>query len=441
MAGRGAALVTAAAVGAIVATTSGESAPTLLTVPQRDRLRSTLTPASASISADGRYIAFTSYDRLTAEDDDQRADVYVLDRTTGRVALHSARADDVPIDSDCSHPRISGNGRFVAFDTSAMARDGTRSGSQVVVHDRMDGSARTVSRRGMMDPNGWSGHASIADDGMTIAYTSTATNVAGGGDVNGVQADVILFRPGSEQIERVSLDSRGRQSAHGSSFDPALSGDGRYVAFTSTADLDGTAAVLRANPVGRQGPMSHVYLRDLRSRVTTRVDRAGVRPDGASMTPAISRDGRFVAFASLASNLVAGDRNRSPDVFLFDRDAATITLVSRSGAGRPANGSSGHPAISADGRFVAFQSDASDLSCGSRCADGRDINLLPDVFLFDRTTRTVTHLSVSAGAPWMEESSAPALDAAGEIVAFSSKHPIDGGDVANDFDLFVRVSR
>jgi hypothetical protein len=66
---------------------------------------------------------------------------------------------------------------------------------------------------------------------------------------------------------------------------------------------------------------------------------------------------------------------------------------------------------------------------------------LPDVFLFDRSTGLVTHVSVGAGAPWMEESGAPAVDADGDTVAFSSRHPIDRADVGNDFDLFVRVSR
>jgi Tol biopolymer transport system component len=127
-------------------------------------------------------------------------------------------------------------------------------------------------------------------------------------------------------------------------------------------------------------------------------------------------------------------------VFLYERATGTITLVSRSVTGRPANGASVNPALSADGRFVAFQSDASDLTCAARClADVEDINLLPDVFVLDRQIGTITRISTSATGGWMEESAAPALDALGGTVAFASKHPIDDEDVANDFDLFLRV--
>jgi hypothetical protein len=90
---------------------------------------------------------------------------------------------------------------------------------------------------------------------------------------------------------------------------------------------------------------------------------------------------------------------------------------------------------------VAFQSDASDLVCASRCPpESEDINLLSDVFLFDRTTGALAWISTEPSGAWMEESAAPAIDASGRIVAFTSRHPIDERDVANDFDLFVHVS-
>jgi Tol biopolymer transport system component len=159
------------------------------------------------------------------------------------------------------------------------------------------------------------------------------------------------------------------------------------------------------------------------------------------MTGAIRRDGRFVAFVSQASNLVAGDRNRSPDVFLYDLTAGSITLVSRGVTGRSANGVSGGPSISSDGRLVAFHSDASDLTCTDRCVPAaEDINLLSDVFVFDRLTGVVTRISAGADGGWMEESAAPALDATGSIIAFTSKHPTDAQDRGEDFDLFLRVS-
>jgi Tol biopolymer transport system component len=155
--------------------------------------------------------------------------------------------------------------------------------------------------------------------------------------------------------------------------------------------------------------------------------------------PVVSADGRFVAFASRATNLTPRDRNKSSDVFLYEIETGALTLVSRAAGGGPANGSSLTPAISADGRFVAFQSDASDMACARDCRPAsEDINLLPDVFIFDRLSGQISPVSLGRHGPWMEESAAPAIDANGTVVAFTSRHPISPLDVLNDFDLFVR---
>jgi Tol biopolymer transport system component len=147
-----------------------------------------------------------------------------------------------------------------------------------------------------------------------------------------------------------------------------------------------------------------------------------------------------VAFVSEDSTLVAGDRNRTADVLLYDTVEGTMILVSRSAAGGSANGASRSPAISADGRFVTFQSEASDLVCASRCASAdEDINLLPDIFLFDRTTGVMKRISAGPAGGWMEDSVAPAISAAGDVIAFSSRRPIDRSDIDNDFDLFIHV--
>lgn len=91
-------------------------------------------------------------------------------------------------------------------------------------------------------------------------------------------------------------------------------------------------------------------------------------------------------------------------------------------------------------RFVAFQSQASDLICARRCpAAVEDINLLSDVFLFDRVTSLMIRISAGPSGGWAEESAAPQFDAGGDIIAFTSRHPIDSHDDRNDFDLFVRV--
>jgi Tol biopolymer transport system component len=233
------------------------------------------------------------------------------------------------------------------------------------------------------------------------------------------------------------VDSLGVQHL-GGSLTPSVSGDGRYVAFSSTAVL--------GSPTGGpeqtrgQGRFPMIYLRDTRTGRTTLLGGTAQPPDNGSMTPVVSANGQFVAFVSRAANLVPRDRNKSFDVFLYEVATGAVTLVSRSMSGGTANGASLGPAISDDGRFVAFQSDASDMACARNCpAATDDINLLPDVFIFDRITGQISSVSLDGHGAWLEESGAPAIAGNGAVVAFPSRHPISAGDVLNDFDLFVRI--
>ena len=169
------------------------------------------------------------------------------------------------------------------------------------------------------------------------------------------------------------------------SITPAVSADGRFIAFTSTGDLTcSDTAVQRFGWAGK--PISNIYLRDTMEGVTTRITRSagGGEPDGPSYWPSISADGQIVVFESKASNLVQGDRTEAR--CLRSRHVhGTTALVSHRPDGRSGNGASHRPAISGDGQTVAFQSIASDLLCAERCtAERRDINLLWDVFVYDR---------------------------------------------------------
>jgi Tol biopolymer transport system component len=413
----------------------------LLTVPQRDRGRSTRKPPSASITADGRYIALASYARLTPHDTDDRSDIYLLDRLTGTATLQSSSTDGITLDGvDCWFPRMSGDGRYILFE-SVIARPDI--GPDVLLRDRVEHTTRRVSRNLVgRAPDGWSANGAISGDGRTIVFASTATDLVDGSDANGMQSDIYLFRTATGLIQRINLNARGVQPSTGASVAPSVSDDGRYVAFTSTAALVPLTGRQRPAAARRQGrPVSVVYLVDTSLNLVERIAPKDVEPNGSSFWPAISGNGRYVAFASHATNLVTGDRNDSPDVFLYERSTQSITLVSRGPGGRTANGVSGSPSISADGRLVVFQSDASDLTCPERCPPGvEDINLLPDVFVFDRASGITRWISRGSDGAWMEESVAPVLDAEGSIIAFASKHPIDASDVWNDFDLFVHVS-
>jgi Tol biopolymer transport system component len=429
---------TAVTVAGLLAWAAAPDGDILLTVPQGDSWRFATSPAPASVSADGRYIALSSYARLVPADTDSRADIYVLDRISGAVTLESVTADDHPLTGDSSYPRLSGDGRYLVFDTVAVTADG-RLDTDIVIRDRIRNTATSVRGDSRSVPAA-SRHPAISDDGHVVVFASAGTTLVDGPDANGPCDDVYAFDTTTRVITRVSVDSHGVQPSTGASFSPAISGDGRFVAFTSTASLDGAGSSTTAG--ARAGLRAQVYVRDRTLGTTTlaSVGTNGALANGPSDHPSISRDGRYLAFVSEATTLVRRDRNRSTDVFVRDLRNGSTTLVSRSAAGGTGNGASASPAISADGRFVAFQSNASDLVCARRCAAAADdINLLPDVFLFDRATNQTTWISATAAGGWAEESGAPQVDATGAVVTFSSRHPIDATDVGNDFDLFVRV--
>ena len=431
------------ALGLVLGVVPQEPAEVLVTIPQRDVVRSWSDEPSAAVSADGQWVAFASYARLAPGDVDDRSDIYVLDRVSGRVTLESVSAGGRRICVDCSRPAISRDGRYVVFD-GAIVRDGQPPAIAVVLRDRWEDVNTMVAgaRGGAGHDNEWTADPAISADGRVVVFESTVTNLVPGRDENGVGRDIYMFDVPSRALRRVSVDSEGRQAEDGSSFSAAVSADGRYVAFTSTADLDAVPGRAAGAPAAPRPALSQVYVRDTRLDVTRRVSvcAGGAVPNGRSWHPVLSGDGRYVAFVSAASNLVPGDRNRSADVFLVDTTTASTVLVSRTAKGNAANGASGLPAISSDGSKVAFQSEASDLVCARQCTSVvEDINLLPDVFLFDRATAVVTRVSGDRSGGWMAPSVGAAIDAAGRVVTFTSRHPTDATDNRNDFDLFVRV--
>ena len=220
----------------------------------------------------------------------------------------------------------------------------------------------------------------LAADGRFVAFGSDATNLVTG-DTNAV-SDAFVYDRVTGTTERVSVSSAGAE-ANGTSFAPAISADGRFVAFPSEA----------TNLVpGDTNGVTDVFVRDRLTGTTERVSvsSAGAEANGTSFAPAISADGRFVAFPSEATNLVPGDTNGATDVFVRDRLTATTDRVSVDSAGAQANDRSDFPAISADGSVVAFVSTATNLVpddtnvCGSFMTPGS----CPDLFVRVRTMTT-----------------------------------------------------
>jgi len=188
----------------------------------------------------------------------------------------------------------------------------------------------------------------------------------------------------------------------------AISGDGRWVAFSSS--FSGPSDLV-ADPTNG----TDVYLHDRQTGATTLVSHGppGVAPNGWSGAPSISADGRSIAFHSTASNLVPADTNGATDVFVLDRDTGTITRVSVSSSGAQGVGGSYGPSISTDGRFVAFTSDAGNLA-------DNDTRGELDVLVHDRATASTENVTFAGGAPepYYGGGRWPRISGDGRVVAF-----------------------
>ena len=321
---------------------------------------------------------------------------------------------------------ISRYGHYVAFGSDAtnlVPRD-TNGSRDIFFHNRETGVTRRVSVSSSGNQaNSFSLESAISEDGQYVAFSSYASNLVPG-DANG-SADIFVHNRSTGVTRRVSVSTGGGQSDSGSS-QPAISPNGRYVAFESTA----------SNLVpGDTNGEPDIFVHDRATGVTQRVSvsSSGEQGDGDSQSPAISSNGRYVAFISFSTNLVPNDSNEFfYDVFVHDRVAGTTQRVSVNSSGSEGNASSSEPSISADGRYVAFQSNA-----GNLVAD--DTNGATDIFLHDRTTGITSRMSVnSTGQQGNSSSGDPAISADGLAVTFSSAASnLVSSDTNGKGDVFV----
>ncbi|TVQ31480.1 MAG: hypothetical protein EA376_09390, partial [Phycisphaeraceae bacterium] len=324
-------------------------------------------------------------------------------------------------------PSISADGRFVAFysDANSLVSGDTNDATDAFVHDRQTGVTErvSVSSTGVQGNNN-SFFPSISADGRFVAFHSEANNLVTG-DSNDA-SDVFVHDRQTGVTERVSVSSSGEQS-NGDSWNPSISADGRLVAFMSEADN------LVPNDTNDTWD---VFVHDRQTGVTERVSvsTAGEQGNLWSGWPSISANGRFVAFESLASNLVPDDMNDIWDIFVHDRQAGRTELISVSSSGEQGNLWSAGISISADGRYVAFGSESTNLVPG-------DTNGFLEAFVRDRLAGVTERVNVSYsgeqanGATW----SAPSISADGRFVAFDSAADNLVPGVTNDTaNIFIR---
>ena len=350
---------------------------------------------------------------------------------TERVNLDSSGTET---NKPSDYPRCittSADGFVVAFTSAAsnLVAGDLNGAADVFVHDRSTGTTERVSIdssgvEGNLD-SGRGGGLAPSADGRIVAFTSDATNLVAG-DGNGM-TDVFVHDRTTGVTERVSVDSAGAEG-DANSFSVAMSADGALVAFGSSA----TNLV-----AGDTNAVNDVFVHDRTTGTTERdsVRSSGVEGNGSSFAPAISADGLVVAFASDATNLIASDANGVTDVFVHDRTTGATKRVSIStggAAGNKASGASNGPALSADGQFVAFDSDATNLVMG-------DTNAATDIFVRDTVALTTERVSVdSSGAQGKDNSPRAAISADGRIVAIqSSAANLVASDTNKVADIFL----
>jgi len=333
------------------------------------------TPA---ISADGRYVAFASAaTNLVPGDHNGVTDLFVRDLRTGR----TVRVAQGPI---VDRSAFSADGRYLVFVTTAALTKGDTNGAEdIYLRDLRTGRTERVSH----------GHApatpaphlnsapTISGNGRYVAYVTASPDTVPG-DTNG-REDVVVHDRRTGRDELVQFTTGGAQG-DGDALQPALGADGRYVAFTTSAQLD---------PAHDWTHAQNVYVRDRVKGVTEQISiPTRFVYKSSSFGPSMSANTRLVAFASNVDSLVPGDTNKTTDVFLFDRTRQTTVRLSTATDGTQGDGASYGVSLSADGRYAAFSSSATNLVPG-------DTDGVADIFVKDLRTGTVRQLTPGADAP------------------------------------------
>jgi len=412
---------------------------------------------SAAISGDGRFVAFASADfhQVSGQVDAIRPsganlDLFLYDRAARKTALvsHTAAAPLTTGDGESRAPALSANGSRLVFTSVADDLVGDladRNGApDLFAYDvaarNLDAATRHAGGLPALSPDAGSHARALSADGRWLAYESdSARIVAGQQDTNG-KTDVFLYDAATRTTVLVShVPSSATTAPQGASSSPAVSADGRWVTFVS----DARNLVPGANPASRPC----VFLWDRTTGGVTFVARMGSKTNPNSFVysaaPRISPDGRWIAFASSASDLVPGQQDPGTDpetilnVFLWDRETRALTLVSHSASGPLVEGfgDSDTPVLSDDGRFVAFHSIARDLVPG-QTRGGSD-----NLFLFDRTTGAnvlVSRTRSSATEPGDALFILPVLSADGRFMLFTSRAGgLDPGIPSGDLNVYL----
>lgn len=386
---------------------------------------------SPAISANGRYIAFQSYATNLVENDTNCPpdkfcrDIFVHDRQTGQTQRVSVNSAGVEGNGESQNPSISADGRYVVFSSYASNLvDGDTNNSQdIFVHDLQTRQTSRVS----VDSNGIAGNdhsaqPAISADGRYVAFTSSANNLVH--DDNNDYTDIFVHDRQTGQTNHVSVDSN-QVAGNNFSSQPALSVDGRYVVFTSDA-----SNLVNHDTNGH----ADVFVHDRQTGQTQRVSVAsdGTEGNDSSLQPAISADGRYVCFESYATNLLSTPA-LPHEVYVYDLQTGQVRHVSVASNGTAGNWAAGSCSLSANGRYVAFASFSTNLVSD-------DTNHAYDIFVYDQQTRQTRRVSVASdGTEGNDFSQWPSISADGRFVTFTSyASNLVEDDTNDELDIFVK---
>jgi hypothetical protein len=370
-------------------------------------------PSGAPAASEtGQFVAFrSSATNLDSERcDNGLSQIFVSDRNTGTIRCVSLNSNGRQGDQDSLAPSISADGRFIAFTSMATNLAGNECDNgfnQIYVRDRTSGTTRCVSvNSNGREANQHSDASSISADGTLIAFDSAATNLAGNKCDNGFN-HIFVHDLSTDTTICVSVRTNGDEG-NADSFDPSISADGRVVVFQSTA----TNLASRCN-----NGNSHIYVHNRVTGETScvSVNNEGDQSNGNNALARISGDGRFVAFQSDSTNVTTRCNNGRAQIFVRDTVEKKTTCSSIDNHGTQGNNDSVQPSISSNGRFVAFSSGATNLT-SNRCMGGN-----MQAFVRDRADEKTKCVSLGPkNVQGNGASSSPSISANGSLVTFES---------------------
>jgi hypothetical protein len=339
---------------------------------------------------------------------------------------------------DSTEASVSGDGRYVAFVSTStdLVTGDTNGKADIFLRDRLNNTTTLISKNSTTGALGdaESFEPKVNNDGTYVVFASRASNLVTGDVAD--STDVFRYNISNGAIELVSIKPNGGFPSGGSS-EPSISADGRYVAFTSFGGNLGAFDDNSANDVFlRDMTMPGIGAVTLVSVKLGGNDQRATG-DKQSFDPQVSDDGKFVSFRSDATNLVSNDANGLRDTFVRDIDGGVTDLVSVNAAGTSGNMESQSNSISGDGTVVAFRSLATDLA-------PNDTNNAEDIFLRNLTSNTTTLLSINQNgtASARGQSQFPWLSSDGGAAVFSSSATdLINGDANNTEDVFLRDLR